>query len=86
MHRHPKPPSPTNVGAFLTVGSMMEGHPIKCTVSGRVSDIIGSEDYHIKGEHVLCTRAFSTSAVANIINNSAPPSGRTKLNHIMVHN
>ena len=39
----------------------MEGHPIKCTVSGRVSDIIGSEDYHIKGEHVLCTRAFSTN-------------------------
>jgi hypothetical protein len=66
-HHRSKPPSPTNVNAFPAEGWMTKDRLIKCVVSGRIGKIIGYEDYYFKNKQVLCTRAFSTSAIATTI-------------------
>ena len=79
-HHRSKPPSPTNVDAFLTEGWMT------CVVSGQIGKIIGYEDYYFENKRVLCTRAFSTSSVATTINNGAFPPGSTELDNATGHN
>ena len=85
-HHRSKPPSPTNVDAFPTEGWMTKDRPIECVVSGRIGEIIGYEDYYFENERVLCTRAFSTSAVATTIDDGAFPPGSTELDDATGHN
>jgi hypothetical protein len=85
-HHRSKPPSPTNVDAFLTEGWMTKDRPIECVVSGRIGKIVGYEDYYFKNERVLCTRAFSTSAVVTTIDDGAFPPGSTELDDATGHN
>ena len=85
-HHHSKPPSPTNADAFPMEGWMTKDHPIECVVLGQIGEIIGYEDYYFENEQVLCTGAFSTSAVATRINNGAFPPSSTELNNITGHN
>ncbi len=83
-----KPPSPTNIVSFPTEGWLSTTRPTKCVVPGRINDddIIGSKDYYIKNEHLLCTCAFSIAAVATTIDNGAYPPGSTELDDKTGHN
>ena len=74
-HR-PKTPSPTNVDAFLSEGWATKEHPIRVVLPGWKNNIIGFDNYYFLHERVLCTRAFSTSAVASMIDNGAFPPGK----------
>ena len=75
-HAHrPKDPSPTNAANFLSEGW-----------AGQQNGIIGYKNYYLLHEHVLCTRAFSTSAVASMIDNGAYPPGSTELDDETGHN
>jgi hypothetical protein len=85
-HHRSKPPSPTNVNAFPTEGWMTKDCPIECVVSGRIGEIAGYKDYYFENKRVLCTRAFSTSAVATTIDGGAFPPGSTELDDATVHN
>ncbi len=65
---------------------MTKDRPIECVILGRIGKIIGYEDYYFKNERVLCTQAFSTSAVATTINDGAFPPGSTELDDDTGHN
>jgi hypothetical protein len=82
----PKPPFPTTINAFPTEGWMTRDRPIVSTVSGGTGDIIGFNDYYFEAKRVLCTHAFSTSAVGMMVNDSQSPPGSTKLDDKTSHN
>ena len=84
--RQQKSSSPTNVNAFPSEGWMTRTRPIACTVSGRTGDIIGFNDYYFEAERVLCTRAFSISAVGTTVNDGESPPGSTELDDETGHN
>jgi hypothetical protein len=84
--RQQKSPSPTNVNAFPSEGWMTRTRPIACTVSGRIVDIIGFNDYYFEDERVLCTHAFSTSAVGTTVKDGESPPGSTELDDETGHN
>ena len=84
--RTPKPPSPVNVSHFPTEGWVSHTRPTKCVVPGLIGIIIGSEDYYDTDEHVLCTRAFSTAAIATTVDDGASPHGSTELDDETGHN
>jgi hypothetical protein len=84
--RQQKFPSPTNVNAFPLEGWMTRTRPIACTVSGRIGDIIGFDDYNFEAKQVLCTRAFSTSAVGTTVDDGESPPGSTELDDKTGHN
>jgi hypothetical protein len=46
--RQQKSTSPTNVNAFPSEGWMTQTRPIACTISGRIGDIIGFNDYYFE--------------------------------------
>jgi hypothetical protein len=73
--RQQKSTSPTNVNAFSLEGWMTRTRPIAiaCTIPGRIGDIIGFNDYYFEVERVLCTRAFSTSAVGTTVDDGESP-------------
>ena len=48
--------------------------------------VIGFNDYYFEAERVLCTRAFSTSAVGTTVNDGTSPPGSTELNDETGHN
>jgi hypothetical protein len=79
-------PSPTNVNAFPLEGWMTQTRPIACTVSGCIGDIIGFNDYYFEAKRVLCTRAFSTSAVGTTVDDGESPPRSTKLDDETGHN
>jgi hypothetical protein len=83
---HPKTLSPTNVDAFLSEGWATKLHPICVVMPGQKNNIIGFDDYYFLHEHVLCTRAFSTSAVTSTIDDGAFPPGSTELDDETGHN
>jgi hypothetical protein len=85
-HHCSKPPSPTNVDAFLTKGQTTKDRPVKCVFSGQIGKVIGCEDYYFENECVLCMRAFSTSVVATTIDDGASPPGSTELDYDTGHN
>jgi hypothetical protein len=86
-HAHrPKVPSPTNAANFPSEGWATKERPIRAVVPCRQNDIIGHEDYYFLHERVLCTHAFSTSAVASMINDGAYPPGSTELDDETGHN
>jgi hypothetical protein len=85
-HNRLKPPSPTNVDVFPIEGWMTKDRPIKCVISGPIGKVIGYKDYYFENEQILCTQAFSTSAVATTINNGAFPPGSTELDDDTGHN
>jgi hypothetical protein len=68
-----KSPSPSNVNALPSEEWMTRNRPIECTVSGHVGDIIGFNNYYFEAERVLCTQAFSTSAVGTTVDEAPPP-------------
>jgi hypothetical protein len=82
----PKPPPPTNVASFPTEGWLSTTCPTKCVVPSRINDIIGYKDYYIENECVLCTRAFSITAVATTIDDGAYPPESTELDNKTGHN
>ena len=84
--RQQKSPSPTNVNAFPSEGWMTRTRPIACTVSGRIGDIIGFDDYYFEAERVLCTHAFSISAVGTTVDDDESPPGSTELDDETGHN
>ncbi len=51
-----------------------------------VDGIIGYKDYYFLHKRVLCTPAFSTSAVASRINDGAYPPGSTEIDDETGHN
>ncbi len=59
---------------------------MKSVVSGRIGQIIGYEDYYFESERVLCTRAFSVTAVLTTINDDELPPGSTELDEETGHN
>jgi hypothetical protein len=61
-------------------------HPIRAIMPGRVNDIIGFDDDYFLHECVLCTHAFSISAVARTINDGASPPRSTELDDETRHN
>jgi len=66
---------------------MTRTRPIASTVSGRTGDItIGINDYYFEAKRVLCTRAFSISAVGTTVNDGESPPGSTKLDDETGHN
>ena len=65
---------------------MTKDRPIKCVISGQIGEVIGYEDYYFENQRILCTRAFSTSAIATTIDNGASPPGSTKLDDNTGHN
>ena len=71
--------SPTNVASFPSNGWMTTTRTTKCIVSSCISQIIGYEDYYFKDERVLCTRAFSITAVSTTIDDGDLPPGITEL-------
>jgi hypothetical protein len=81
-----KTPSPTNVDAFLSEGWAVKEHPIHAVVPGRKNNIIGFNNYYFLHKRVLCTRAFSASAVASTIDDGAFPPGSTELDDKTGHN
>jgi hypothetical protein len=83
---HPKTPSPTNIDAFLFEGWAMKEHPICMVLPGWKNGIIGFDDYYFLHKRVLCTPAFSTSAVTSKIDNGAFPLGSTELDDETGHN
>jgi hypothetical protein len=83
---HTKPPSPTNIAAFPSKGWASKENPIMATVSGCNGTIIGYDDYYFHNEQILCTRAFSISAVATTINDGEFPPGSTELDDKTGHN
>jgi hypothetical protein len=84
--RQQKSTSPTNVNAFPSEGWMTRTCPIACTIPGRIGDIIGFKDYYFEAERVLCTRAFSTSAIGTTVNDGKSPPGSTELDNETGHN
>jgi len=56
------------------------------TAPGRTGTILGYEDYYFLNEQVLCTRAFSVSAVTTTIDDGASPPGSTELDDETGHN
>jgi hypothetical protein len=84
--RQQKSPSPTNANAFPSEGWMTQTRPIACTVFGRTGDIIGLNDYYFEAERVLCTCAFSISAVGTTVDDGESPQGSTKLDDKTGHN
>jgi len=86
LKRQQKSTSPTNVNAFPSEGWMTRTRPIACTIPGRKGDIIGFIDYYFEAERVLCTQAFSTSAVGMTVNDGESPPGSTKLDDKTDHN
>ena len=87
--RQQKSTSPTNVNAFPSEGWMTRTRPsIASTVSGRIGigDVIGFNDYYFEAERVLCTWAFSTSAVETTVNDGESPPGSTELDDETGHN
>ena len=80
-HDHrPKVSSPTNPANFPYEGWVTKERPIRAVVPGR------QNDYYFLHKPVLCTRAFSTSAVASTINGDAYPPGSTELDDETGHN
>ncbi len=69
----PTSPSSINVSHFPTEGWLSHTRPTKCVVSGRIGTIIGYEEYYIKDDRVLCSRAFSTAAVTTTVDDGASP-------------
>ena len=65
---------------------MTRAQPIACTVSGRIGDIINFKDYYFEAKQVLCTCAFSTTAVGMTVNDGEFPPGSTELNDETGHN
>ena len=65
---------------------MTTTRPTKSVVSGRIGQIIGYEDYYFESERVLCTRAFSVTAVSTTINDDEFPPGSTELDKETGHN
>jgi hypothetical protein len=57
-----------------------------CVVPGRIGTIIKYEDYYIRDERVLCTRAFSVAAIATTVDDGASPPGSTGLDDEAGHN
>jgi hypothetical protein len=55
-------------------------------VPGWKNDIIGFNDYYFLHERFLCTCAFSTSAVASMVDDGAFPPGSTELDDETGHN
>ena len=84
--RQQKSTSPTNVNAFPLEGWMTLTHFIACTIPSRKGDIIGFIDKYFEVERVLCTQAFSTSAVGTTVNDGKSPPGSTKLDDETGHN
>jgi hypothetical protein len=82
----PKLPSPTNVSNFPTKGWMSTTRPTKCVVPGCIGEIISYKDYYFKNKRILCTRAFSATAIATTIDDSAFfLAGSTELDDEMGH-
>ena len=84
--RQQKSTSPTNVNAFPSEGWMTRTRPIACTISGRTGDIISYNNYYFEAEQVLCTRAFSISAVGTAVDDGESPPGSTELDDETGHN
>jgi hypothetical protein len=84
--RQQKSTSPTNINAFPSEGWMTRTCPIACTISGRIGDVIGFNDYYFGAERVLCTRAFSTSAVGTTVDDGESPPGSNELDDETGHN
>ena len=84
--RQQKSTSPTNVNAFPSEGWMTRTCPIACTISGRIGDVIGFNDYYFEAKRVLCTWAFSTSTVGTTVDDGKSPPGSTKLDDETGHN
>ncbi len=91
MSKHPRPSPlnatpPTNVASFLFNGWMTTTRPTKCIVPGQIGQIIGYEDYYFEFERVLCTQAFSVTAISTTIDDGEFPPGSTELNKETGHN
>jgi hypothetical protein len=84
--RQQKSISPTKVNAFPSEGWMTRTRPIECTVSSHIGDVIGFNDYYFEAERVLCTRAFSTSAVGTTVHDGESPPGSNELDNETGHN
>jgi hypothetical protein len=82
----PKPPSPVKVSHFPAEGWMSHTRPTKCVVPGRIGTVIGYKAYYVTDERVLCTRAFSTAAIATTVDDGASPQGSTELDDETGHN
>jgi len=65
---------------------MTRTRPIECTVSSHIGDVIGFNDYYFEAERVLCTRAFSTSAIGTTVHDGESPPGSTELDDETGHN
>ena len=65
---------------------MTRTRPIACTVSGRIGGIIGFNDYYFEEERVLCTRAFSISAIGTTVDDGKSLPGSTELDDETGHN
>ena len=91
MSKTPRPscydaPSPINVASFPSNGWMTTTRPTKCIVSSRIGQIIGYKDYYFEDKRVLCTRAFSTTAVSTTVDDGYSPPGSTELDKETGHN
>jgi hypothetical protein len=85
-HHYQKPPSLTNVNAFPSKGWALKDQPITAIVPGCIGDVIGYKDYYFLNKRILCTQAFSTTAVATTVDNGATLPGSTKLDSNTGHN
>jgi len=65
---------------------MTRTRPIACTISGRTGDIISFNNYYFEAGQVLCTRAFSISAVGTAVDDGESPPGSTELDDETGHN
>jgi hypothetical protein len=65
---------------------MTKDPPIHAIVPGQKNDIIGFNDYYFLHKRILCTCAFSTSAVTSTIGDGASPTGSTEPNDKTGHN
>ena len=81
-----KSTSPTNVNAFPSEGWMTQTRPIACTISGRIGDVIGFNDYYFEAKRVLCTWAFSTSTIGTTVDDGESPPGSNELDDETGHN